>query len=36
MVSTPLLQVCYHTAHSLEVQYLKSLTGASDAVIPEV
>jgi len=29
------VQVCYHTAHSLEVQYLKALVGDGAPVIPE-
>ncbi|KAK3267466.1 hypothetical protein CYMTET_23979 [Cymbomonas tetramitiformis] len=29
------MQVCYHTAHSLEVQYLKGLTGESEHPITE-
>lgn len=27
--------MCYHTAHSLEVQYLKALVGDGAPVIPE-
>ena len=31
----PATRVCYHTAHSLEVQYLQGLTAGEAAAIPE-
>ena len=30
----PSVQICYHTAHSLEVQYLKGLTDEGPKAIP--